>query len=544
MTLSDLVPRILSPEHFTTPSLRLAFASGRETVPWEVFQGRLLPAWQSREARTFESWSVHLITTEGPSPEPVVSVKAAEGKVFVVRGVECDVWAGQGEGVIEPVRQRRWARELIATLDADERLEEELPLALERAFTGTPLPLTALESPHPLFSFGLLAYQPPGPFDSRKLELLVRSAREEDLDAVSAVLNESLTPEEWLRLMRQVFLGVSLSPWTSFVPRLFGLFARSPLPPGAQAEFHAWLLTLVCRHLTAYDLVTFHYRGANYPDALLLDESLGRLLALLPEAGLTRTVRRALRQAWLLRRLYEGLAVPDEPTSPGEQERALPGGRGRVPEEQLEDVRARVRRLFTEPVAIPEDALRAAVEDLGDPAELEELGAAVFLDRPLGVGKTGVEPDATPALATLAFSATIATARLRALQAAGLLDAAAVDDLRTRLTLPGVSLSEVGLPARAATVSLADASRVAPDFVFRRTLPGSQRRLRQLFDWTGFPQEGWGVIALTSRRTLMIHGPMLELEVDLSEGYFTRLGVELPAAGLRAGGSRVLPYQR
>src|SRR5207248_2080236 len=36
-------------------------------------------------------------------------------------------------------------------------------------------------------------------------------------------------------------------------------------------DFLAWLQRQLGRHLTAYDLVTFHHRGANYPDALLLD---------------------------------------------------------------------------------------------------------------------------------------------------------------------------------------------------------------------------------------------------------------------------------
>ncbi len=533
--LHDLIPRLLAAERFTAPGVRLAIASGSETIPWEMFQGRLLPIPQTRQQRTFESWNVHVMLPDGPSPEPVVSVKV-DGRVYVVRGVECDVWEGEGEGVIEAARRRRWVRELVADLPADEHLEEELTLALERAFTGTALPLMPHESPHPLYSFGLLAYQPPGPFDSHRLEFLVRSIDGGDIGRVAEALAEAFTAGEVMRLLKRLFLGVSLSPWTAFVPRLFTLIERSHLTPYDQAAFQAWLLTLVCRHLTAYDLITFHHRGANYPDALLLDESLSRLLALLRRdpALADRPVRRALRQAFLLRRSYEGHPVPDAPTSPGEQERVHPAGHPRVPDEQMSDVRARLRKLFTEPSGITPLLSHQAVADLDEPEELEELGAAVYLDRPLGVGKAAVEPDATPALATLAFSRTLATARLHMLKDAGLIDAARLEALRARLDFPGVPLSAVGPAPHQATVSLADAGRVAPDFVLRRTVPGSLRRLLSLFDWATLPTDGWEVVTLVSSGRLMIHGPMIELEIDMSQGYASRRGVEYPAAGLRA----------
>jgi hypothetical protein len=549
-----LLPRLLDMEHFTSPGVRLAFASGPETIPWELFQGRLLPIAQTREARTFESWNAHQMLPDGPTPEPLVSLKldAEAGRVFVVRGVEGEVWEGEGEGTIEGVRRRRWVRELIASFAVSlplPRLENELSLALERAFTGGPLPLMPHESPHPLYSFGLLAYQwqhqgahaPRSPenktFDAHRLEFLVRSINDGQIDHVATALADAFTPDEFLRLVRQLFLGVSLSPWTGFVPRLFALMEQMPLTPLQLAGFHAWLLTLLGRHLTAYDLVTFHYRGANYPDALLLDESLSRLLSLFErEASLggMRPIRRALRQAFLLRRRYEGHPVPDVPTSPGEQERVFPESHPRVPEEQLSDVRQRTRRLFTERCDFPEAVLRASVDDLTHEEEREELGAALFLDRPLGNGKASVEPDATPLLATLAFSQQIATARLHELMAAGLLSAERLDELRQQLSLPGVPLSAVGPPARQATVSLADAARVAPDIVFRRTLPSGIRRLLSLFDWGRLPTEGWQVVALSPSGHVMVHGPLIELELDLSDGYASFEGTEYPAAGLRA----------
>jgi hypothetical protein len=434
------------------------------------------------------------------------------------------------------------------------RLERELSLALERAFTGGPLPLMPHESPHPLYSFGLLAYQPPNPFDAHRLEFLVRSINEGQIDHVAAVLADAFTPDGFLRLVRQLFLGVSLSPWTYFVPRLFALMERLPLTQIQLAGFHAWLVTLLGRHLTAYDLVTFHYRGANYPDALLLDESLSRLLALLergPSLAGERPIRRALRQALLMRRRYEGHPVPDMPTSPGEQERVFPEGHPRVPDEQVSEVRQRTRRLFTERRDFPDAVLRASIDDLAHEEEREQLGAALFLDRPMGNGKAPVEPDATPLLATLAYSQQIATARLHELKAAGLLTSEGLDELRQKLALPGVPLSAIGLPARQATVSLADAARVAPDFVFRRTLRGGIRRFLSLFDWGPLPTDGWQVVALSPSGGVMIHGPMIEIHTDLSGGYASFEGVEYPAAGLRAvsvGGRpvdvQVRPHQR
>ena len=105
------------------------------------------------------------------------------------------------------------------------------------------------------------------------------------------------------------------------------------------ADFLANLLRRLCRHLTAFDLVTFHHRGANYPDALLLDDALKRCLR---HPGLlsTRLQRPRLRQAWLLRRHYEGHLVPDAPTSEGENVRVLPAAFPRVPEEQILEPRS------------------------------------------------------------------------------------------------------------------------------------------------------------------------------------------------------------
>src|SRR5262249_19558241 len=140
----------------------------------------------------------------------------------------------------------------------------------------------------------------------------------------------------------------------------------------------------------------------------------------------SRLRRRALRQAWLLRRQYESLAVPDLPTSPGENARVLPPSHPRVPEEQVLQPGRRRRKLYEgDPLPMNEavrKVLRAAALDLlEDPRERRELGTALFLDRPFGVGKQAAEPDGTLLLASLAYSRSIALGWVQFLLREGLL---------------------------------------------------------------------------------------------------------------------------
>jgi hypothetical protein len=158
------------------------------------------------------------------------------------------------------------------------------------------------------------------------------------------------------RLLRSVVNDVSLSPYTQFVENLLSfcneLVASRMWPVAEQVDFFSYVLRQLVRHLTAYDLVNFHNRGANYPDALFLDAVLKeylRLMELAPDLfrGATATRRRrALRQAWLVRLFYTGHPVPDAPTSPGENARVLPEPFQRVPEEQLVQLTRRKRILY------------------------------------------------------------------------------------------------------------------------------------------------------------------------------------------------------
>src|SRR5262249_43460083 len=85
------------------------------------------------------------------------------------------------------------------------------------------------------------------------------------------------TATELTELVRGLFNEVSLSPYGYLVNNAL-LFAwdlqHEALQWAAVVDLLAHLLRLNGRHLSAYDLVTFHHRGANYPDALLLDEVL------------------------------------------------------------------------------------------------------------------------------------------------------------------------------------------------------------------------------------------------------------------------------
>ncbi|HEV3078713.1 MAG TPA: hypothetical protein VGY66_03000, partial [Gemmataceae bacterium] len=69
---------------------------------------------------------------------------------------------------------------------------------------------------------------------------------------------------------------VALSPYTEFVDRalsFINLAMRGPDRDEDYVDFLSYLLRQTARHLTAYDLITFHHRGANYPDALLLQRA-------------------------------------------------------------------------------------------------------------------------------------------------------------------------------------------------------------------------------------------------------------------------------
>src|SRR5439155_21688654 len=90
-----------------------------------------------------------------------------------------------------------------------------------------------------------------------------------------------------LARLRDVFNAVTLSPYTDFVPKAFAVVrqvvASGTITEADRADFLAHLVRQLASHLAAYDLVTFHHRGANYPDALLLDGLMAEVLPLASE---------------------------------------------------------------------------------------------------------------------------------------------------------------------------------------------------------------------------------------------------------------------
>jgi hypothetical protein len=614
-----LAAEVVRPAHFfIAPALRLDWEHlPEEELVWEVFRGRLLDPAHSRQRCVFESWNIYQFGPEGRGGEPLLALKldANARQLHVLRSLDSYVWEGYDAGgnVILSRQRRKWVRELAGTLELDdfasvEELRNELTARLLVAVVGVRLPLSSLESPLPGFSFGELfyCYRPdaqegeparssvPEVVDTmlpaargfkeraRLLELLLRATSAEDLPRVTqrfsaprgapspAAAPAGAPLDNLPALLRTLFNEVSLSPYTDFTDRVLQFLHLAEedafLTPDQAIDFLGYLLRQLGRHLTAYDLVTFHHRGANYPDALLLDAVLRDYLARIeqkPERFLDRPHegegerhskrlrRRALRQGWLLRRCYEGHPVPALPTSPGENSRVLPPGYPRIDEEEILQPARRTRRLY-EGDPLPShlglraaEVLRHSVADLAHPAECRELGAAVFLDRPLGVGKAPGEPDATLLLSSVACSRSIAEQRLDRLLRDLDLPAAHLEPIRAQLTLAGLPLDAIGEPARPGTLSLSDARRAAPDFVFLHTTHGSVNALLEQFDFgplgERIPVEQWRTSHVLIDRSPIRPGlvvydeslrPVVELEVQTAGGYVCRGGQEVPRDGL------------
>jgi hypothetical protein len=587
---------VVRPKHFYLgPKVELVWEhTEREESAWEVFRGRLLGPAHTRQRRTFEAWNVYQRTSLGRSDEPLLALKldAAAGELHFVRGLESYVWEGYDSGgnVYLSRERRQWVRELAGTVSlwsfaSVEELHDELICRLFHAVVGASrLPLLSVEAPLPGFSFGELfyCYRPEAPAEgplrdwrqligvmlvpalswlerAKLLEGLLRAVPPPAVEEAARLFvgrwsEQGETPARLGALLRTMFNEVSLSPYTDFAEKTLR-FVRALEDQGCfsaeqRIDFLGYLLRQLARHLTAYDLVTFHHRGANYPDALLLDGVLkeymasaeGRPVLFLDAEGddegkrrRKRLRRRALRQGWLLRRRYEGHPVPDLPTSPGENARVLPPSHPRVPEEQVLQPGRRKRRLYDgDPLPEP-GMLRQCLADLQHPDELRELGTALFLDRPFGAGKAPGEPDSTLLLASEAFSRSIAVERLRFLAQ----DAEVPD-------VSGLPLERVGGAGRPGAVSLTDARAAAPDFVLLRATPDSLAALLAQFDFTPLV-ERCNIDFLTDQRRALVaraadglgvliydasFRPRLELLVPADQGYESRAGQECPADGL------------
>lgn len=534
--IADLIADVLRPAHFFVGRGMELICEHQpaEEVLWETYHGQLLSISQSRQRKTFAAWNIFLRDRTGPSAEPVLSVKLdrAERTLHVVRAIFCHVWEGYdaGDNVILSREVTQWVRELVASIRLDQfpsedDLRKELSCRLFQAVVGTSrLPLTSVEAPLPAFSLGQLAFfDRKAPVDrpmttwrdligvlwatqtwtelAKLLETVLRTIQPEEVGDVARLFAQHWPKStndgslKITRLLRTLFNEVSLSPYTHFVDSVLAfiqcLVDQRTLTIEEQIDFLSYLLRQLGRHLTAYDLVTFHHRGANYPDALLLDAILRAYLLLIETKAelfscpdnAARSRRRALRQGCLLRRLYEGHLVPDAPTSPGENARVLPPPHVRVPEEQLLEPAKRKKKLYDgDPLAglIAKSAcriLQLSIDDLNDDEELRELGTAIFIDRTI---------DDAILLSHEAFSRAIARRRLAELE--GLTKELGLDFARealqmklTSIVVDGLPIHEVHCPNKP-IVSLADARRVSEDFVVVRTLPGSLAPLANRLD--------------------------------------------------------------
>ena len=578
---------------FVAPDLRFTWIAARsETIPWEIFRGRL--ALPTRQQKTFLSWHAE------QDGNAVISVKldVHQRRIHVTRGILAYVWeAYDSSAGIESREVESSISELVGTIElADytdlESVQDELICLVWQAVVGASrLPLTSVEAPLPAFSFGKLhyCYRPESEtLPMRAIQELVpmfdlpKVSRSEHVKLLEFALRAADTHVWSLiqflakyyssrgfagHIWREMFNGVSLSPYTRFVENVqvcFGITA----PVEEFIGFYTHLLNQLHRHLTAFDLVTFHHRGANYPDALVLDAVLNPFVGMTSwpdfsrgDESSCRRRRRALRQACLVRRYYEGHLVPDAPTSPGENARVLPASHPRVPEEQLSQTTRRRKQLYADaPLGqLMTDQARAvlalAIEDLVNVDERVEMGLGVFIDRPLGYAKEIGEPDLTPLLAHEAFSPSLARRRWNELKAfaqelAIPFEPRELDQLFEQGPwpngLPCRELAECPRPAAA----LADVRKVADDFVILRTLPGGLRQLLRLFDWRpllesyrldflNHQQVRLFVPALDERQRPIIAAydadlkRRLELQVDPKNGFRTRAGIEWPKAGLR-----------
>jgi hypothetical protein len=626
----EIIDLVLRPGHFfVARSAELQWQHlAREEISWEVFRGRLLDSAQTRLRQVFDSWNVFWVDEAGPSAEPILSVKLDQEhrQLHIVRSIYCYAWEGYDSGnqVFLSREVRKWIRELVGTIDLHrftnlDDLQDELMCVLFHAVVGSSrLPLTSVEAPLPAFSLGQLAYvhqpavaadrSPSSPMRSfrdviqkgvhewlsaleltKLLETVLRQVAPEDIGAAEELfdahwsrLGQGRKGRDLTNLYSLLFNEVALSPYTRFVESALAFLragvSRQHLSVEAYADFLSFLLRQVARHLTAYDLITFHHRGANYPDALLLDTALKAYLELIERTPELFTPgeyqapehrrqvllrRRALRQAWMLRRFYEGLPVPDAPTSPGEAMRVLPPPHPRVPEEQILVPARRTRRLFEDlsPLELGERGRESLGRSLGDlqyPEELQELGTALFLDRPLSPTRSPGEPDQTLLVSYETFSASVALARLEFLGNLHDSPAAAADFERFRQILrdsppvAGLALRSSNQPLRPGAVSLDDALRVAEDFRLRKASRQAMDEFVSQFDFTPLTpyfgasgpsgKRSWLIVRAVSvgrgpeGRLLLYDAdfqPRLELEVDASLGYDSRVGREYPIAGLR-----------
>ena len=548
--VASAVEKALKPGcFFVAPGCKLLVRhEPREEIPWELFAGHLLDETKTRLRKSFESWNIHF----DDSIAPIISVRydQPEGRIHVTRNILTHVWAPYGEQrqVIQIRETQRWLPELIGTIElsliADRfDLQQQISRLVLLAVVGTSrLPTTSLQSPLPQFSLGQLGYFPAldssnvddilsdpmellGPATeasvsslerARLLEMSLRACEQAQVSQLATSFVErwreaGLAVEHVPSIVKTLFNHIALSPYTGFVDRLILMLHHwsrlDLLGPVPVIDTLSFMLRHLARHLTAFDLVTFHNLGAEYADALFLDAMLKAYLALIDDhpsefelslddsikvASAKRLRRRALRQAWLIRRHCEGQRVPDLPTSLGENRRVLPEPFGRIAEEQILDPDRRSKSLFAGDASqLLTDKSRRILEqslsDLEHDAELRELGMATFLDRPLGIFKHPTEVDRTPLLTYEAYSYQKARSRLDDLSRWGLISSYGRLPAHVRrleqCTIDGIPVARLGNVTPGRVVALEDAQKSAADFLFLRTTRCSLNEFLEQYDF-------------------------------------------------------------
>ncbi|MEK6234353.1 MAG: hypothetical protein N2C14_06555, partial [Planctomycetales bacterium] len=509
------------------------------TVPWEVFRGHLLEPRQATQERSFESRYVFLVRERTPSKHPVLMIKFNDAAVFVARVILVHGHEAhdddRGMIVTRPVIKPQ--TELVGEIDPRtvdaKTLRGAVCELLFKAVVGiSRLPVTSIESPLPEFSLGELFYLPseispttpiheprdliaaasardmPLEHRAKVLEFALRVGTNEEVSGVADnLIGAALSPSGVPALLRAMFNDSSLSPHTEFLDRLPRLFdeltSREIVSEEAMIDVIGYMLRQLTRHLTGFDLTTFHNLGANYPDAIFLDALLKRFLDSIEAepsrfenqagddeklAARKRLRRRALRRAWCMRKRYEGHPVPEIPKSPGENARVLPKPFGKIPDEQLMNPRKRPKKLFENDASENLLAKRSraildqGVDDLQFDEELREHGTALFLDRPLGLIKERGEVDRTSLFSHESFSADLARQELDRLSEWEMLPPSRREEHAARLQqlqVVGMPVSELSVEDHFAVVSLEDARKMADDFVFTRT---TRRSLNQFLD--------------------------------------------------------------
>lgn len=617
MPLGEVIRHVLDPRNFAVkPGMRVQLAyNPAQEQSWEIFRGQLLDQGRTRQKQTFETWEVLIQEKDSQTLLPFVVINHdGAGRLFVIRSLQCQTWEAYSpaENVIESREITKWIRELVgtcstATLANQDLLMDELIALVFHAVVGkSRLPLTSLEAPLPAFSLGFAAYFHRGTrsgYDSapvsgwkdilefslheglswlekaKLLEFMLHLVPEAELPIAVAHLNKrwkEISSKPLLSAFRTVFNEVALSPYTDLVDKTLTLLEelgnQAVVTTGEQADFLGYLLRQQSRHLKAFDLITFHQRGANYPDALLIDAVLNSYLSLAEKDSEVllddrsdseeiekkkRLRRRGLRQGLICRRQYEGLPVPDAPTSEGENARVLPAPFFRVPPEQILNTRNRTKRLFEgkplEPLfgEVVREALRQSIRDLENADELQELGMALFLDRPLGAGKALGEPDQTPLFSYEAFSRTRAREQAKILATFSDLlkpkDLEALEEKIARIEDRGISASQLIPSPHASVVSLQDARRSVSDFRILRSTPSTLRAFLDLLGLGETPAWDSGGMDYT-KITLVLRGSLRAdpdalvlfdgswtrlgiVRMDHSQAYVSRAGWEFPAAG-------------